>query len=186
MACLMLMMAAGMTSCTDADDAVQVNYGIYATGDLLAVATPEVKVTNSDGRVDTWTLKPEDFKISNDFHITAGSDVTCYYWSVGDHFDKFNVESTLQVTFRPKTGVTLNDFTGAMVLGSGFAGSVSTADKDGDTWDKPIVTTPSATLFMMPQQVEQAAAYLNQMASSPAMVTVKVGVNGEPLVSYLP
>lgn len=172
------------TGCST-DNATQINYGVYASPDLLAIATPVVTVTNSDGKTSEWTLDATDFKISPDLHITAGNQ-GMLYWATGEHFDKFGVESTITVTYKLKDGVAsqLTGYEGTLTLGHGIVGNVITQNTDGDFYDKPIYQATSAEVFTLPADASAAQTYLIDLSQSPDEVSVTVDASGVPTVKF--
>ncbi len=176
-------LAMAATAC-HTDDATQVNYGIYATPDLLEVANVEVRITNSDGKIRNHTLTIKDFAISHDYHIQVNDTTPCLYWSTSDHFDMFGVGSEMTVTYIPIAGVDLSAYTTQAIFGQGIVGEVITTDKDGDTAQAPIYQPATASVFNLPTEATAAEAYLTSLSQSPTMVCVEVSTSGIPTVTY--
>lgn len=100
---LMVMAAGTLASCSDIEIPehkldVEFKYELTCSADFLRYATPQVTITDGEGRLQTLTI--EDNMWTGVEHKT---------WIQSIHYDSLNVTSTMTVKYLPKVGVTYQD-----------------------------------------------------------------------------
>lgn len=130
----MLMLAFGTSSCSD-NETAEFAYVLECSEDLLKFVTPEVTVTNADGKEETTVISDNDWVKSNvelemsDGGVNIRKSVAGYAWVKHIYASNWDVKSSMIIKYIKKENIPALKFQDSFIFSHNLSCSVTAQKK---------------------------------------------------------